>query len=97
MKRGTLKAVEAEDLGKRFGALEALKGFNLDVGQGEIFGLLGPDGAGKTTALRLLASVMKPSCGDAWIMGYHVVRQASKVRENIGYMARGSASIRTSP
>jgi ABC-2 type transport system ATP-binding protein len=88
MKRGTLKAVEAEDLGKRFGALEALKGFNLDVGQGEIFGLLGPDGAGKTTALRLLASVMKPSCGDAWIMGYHVVRQASKVRENIGYMAQ---------
>jgi len=88
MKKGTLKAVEAEDLGKRFGALEALKGFNLDVEQGEIFGLLGPDGAGKTTALRLLASVMRPSSGDAWIMGYHVVRQASKVRENIGYMAQ---------
>ncbi len=88
MKKGILKAVEAQNLGKRFGALEALKGFNLDVAQGEIFGLLGPDGAGKTTALRLLASVMKPSYGDAWIMGYHVMRQASKVRENIGYMAQ---------
>lgn len=83
-----LKAVEVKGLGKRFGAVQALKGMDFQVGLGEIFGLLGPDGAGKTTSLRLLACVMKPSFGDAWIMGYHVVKQASKVREKIGYMAQ---------
>lgn len=80
--------IRAESLTKRFGALSALEALSLTVSQGEIFGIVGPDGAGKTTTLRLLTSVMEPTSGDAWIMGHHVVEEASRVRENIGYMAQ---------
>ena len=56
--------------------------------EGEIFGLVGPDGAGKTTTMRLLTSIMDPTSGDAWVAGHHVVREPEAVKEEIGYMSQ---------
>jgi len=61
---------------------------NLTVERGEIFGLVGPDGAGKTTTMRLLTSVMEPTSGDAWVLDRHVIREAESVKEEIGYMSQ---------
>ena len=66
---------------KRFGDLAAVDRLSLQVAEGEIFGLVGPDGAGKTTTMRLLASVMEPSGGDAWVAGCHVVREAERIKQ----------------
>lgn len=80
--------IRIEGLSKTFGGVTALKGLSLTVAEGEIFGLVGPDGAGKTTALRMLASVMEPSSGDAWVCGHHIVKDAEALKENIGYMSQ---------
>jgi len=75
-----------ENLTKRFGRLIAVEELNLSIARGEIFGLIGPDGAGKTTTIRLLAAIMVPSSGQAAITGFDTVRQAEKIRRIIGYM-----------
>jgi ABC-2 type transport system ATP-binding protein len=71
-----------------FGGLQALRGMDLAVDAGEIFGLVGPDGAGKTTTMRLLTAIMEPSEGEAFILGRHSVRQAEAIKEDIGYMSQ---------
>ncbi len=76
----------AENLSRKFGDLAAVDGLNLEVHQSEIFGLVGPDGAGKTTTLRMLASIMIPTGGRASVAGYDTVRQAEAVKRCIGYM-----------
>ena len=81
-------AIRTERLTKRFGDLAAVDELTLDVAEGEIFGLVGPDGAGKTTTMRLLTSIMEPSSGDAWVAGYHIVHQAEQIKESIGYMSQ---------
>src|SRR3546814_12034574 len=58
------------------------------VEEGEIFGLVGPDGAGKTTTMRLLTGIMDPTVGDAWIAGRHVVREAEAIKDDIAYMSQ---------
>src|SRR5574340_378620 len=83
-----MHAIETESLTKRFGSFSAVDGLNLTVGEGEIFGLVGPDGAGKTTTMRLLTSIMEPSSGEAWVAGRHVVKEAEAVKEDIGYMSQ---------
>ena len=83
-----MEAVRTERLSKKFGDFAALDDLTLSVAEGEIFGLVGPDGAGKTTTMRLLTSIMEPTSGDAWVAGLHVVRQAEAVKENIGYMSQ---------
>jgi ABC-2 type transport system ATP-binding protein len=83
-----MDAIRADRLSKSFGALAAVDQLTLNVAEGEIFGLVGPDGAGKTTTMRLLTSIMEPSSGEAWVAGYHVIAQAEKVKENIGYMSQ---------
>ena len=60
----------------------------LTIDEGEIFGLVGPDGAGKTTTMRLLTSIMEPTSGEAWVAGCHIVREAEKIKERIGYMSQ---------
>jgi ABC-2 type transport system ATP-binding protein len=80
--------IRTERLSKRFGDYAALSDLTLSVGEGEIFGLVGPDGAGKTTTMRLLTSIMEPTAGDAWVDGRHVVREAEAVKEQIGYMSQ---------
>jgi ABC-2 type transport system ATP-binding protein len=83
-----MDAIRTEQLTKTFGDLTAVDRLTLQVAQGEIFGLVGPDGAGKTTTLRLLTAIMEPTSGDAWVAGYHVVRDAEAIKEHIGYMSQ---------
>lgn len=64
----------------------ALKGLNLDIPAGQMYGLVGPDGAGKTTAIRIIATVMNPTNGEARVSGFSTRKQAEKVRKLIGYM-----------
>ena len=83
-----MDTIRVEHLTKVFGDLTAVDDLSLAVSEGEIFALVGPDGAGKTTIIRLLTSIMDPTSGDAWVHGAHVVREAETVKENIGYMSQ---------
>jgi ABC-2 type transport system ATP-binding protein len=80
--------IEIRDLTRRFGSLTAVDQLNLSVSPGEIFGLVGPDGAGKTTTLRMLCSLMNPSEGSALVAGHDVVKESQAVKDSIGYMAQ---------
>jgi ABC-2 type transport system ATP-binding protein len=80
--------IETHDLTRRFGDITAVDHLNLTVTQGEIFGLVGPDGAGKTTTLRMLCSLVDPSEGNARVAGHDVVRESRAVKDRIGYMAQ---------
>ncbi len=77
-------AIRVRDLAKRFGLLEALRGVDLEIGQGEFFALLGPNGAGKTTLISILAGLVRASAGEASVMGYDVVRQYREARRALG-------------
>lgn len=83
-----MNAIEANQLTKRFGDLTAVDALMLSVADGETFGLVGPDGAGKTTTIRLLCSIMEPTSGSARVAGHDVVREAEQIKENIGYMSQ---------
>lgn len=76
--------IEATDLAKKFGRLEAVRGISFAVREGEIFGFLGPNGAGKTTAINILCTLLHPTGGRAKVNGYDVVRECNKVRQSIG-------------
>src|SRR5215467_4960009 len=80
--------IQTRGLTRRFGAVMAVDHLTLEVGRGEIFGLVGPDGAGKTTTLRLLCGLMDPTEGEARVAGYDVVRDSQAVKDHIGYMAQ---------
>ncbi len=80
------EAIVTNDLTRSFGPIRAVAGLNLQVPRGQIFGLVGPDGAGKTTALRLLCGALRPHGGHATVMGIDVVRDPEAVRRHIGYM-----------
>lgn len=79
-------AVEAENLTKKFQDLTAVSGLNLKIRPGEIFGLVGPDGAGKTTTLRMLSTAMEQTSGDARVLGLDILKDEEKIRDRIGYM-----------
>jgi ABC-2 type transport system ATP-binding protein len=81
-------AVRASKLTKLFGTNPALDSLDLEIRKGELFGLVGPDGGGKTTILRLLASIMQPSSGEAWVAGHSVIHEGEKIKEKIGYMSQ---------
>jgi ABC-2 type transport system ATP-binding protein len=78
--------IRAEGLTKRFGERVAVDGFSLAVGRGEVFALVGPDGAGKTTVMRLLVGIMYPDEGRAEVLGFDTVEEAEELKEHIGYM-----------
>lgn len=80
--------IRTRDLTRKFGELTAVDRLNLEVARGEIFGLVGPDGAGKTTTLRLLCALMDPTSGEASVAGHDVVREPQAVKDRIGYMAQ---------
>ena len=83
-----MDAVVTNKLTKRFGDFIATNEITFSVKQGEIFGFLGANGAGKTTAIRMLCGLLKPSSGEAIVAGFDVFRQAEKIKENIGYMSQ---------
>jgi ABC-2 type transport system ATP-binding protein len=80
--------VETENLCRSFGQVKALDGLNFSVEQGEIFGLMGPDGAGKTTCLRILCGLIRPTSGKAVVLGRDVAKDPEAVKDQIGYMAQ---------
>src|SRR5215831_14911588 len=80
--------IETRDLTRRFGELTAVDRLNLTVAPGEIFGLVGPDGAGKTTTLRMLCGLMDPTSGSARVAGHDTARDSQAVKDQIGYMAQ---------
>jgi ABC-2 type transport system ATP-binding protein len=81
-------AIKLENLTKVFGKNTAVDGLTLEVHKGELFGLVGPDGAGKTTVMRLLATIMEPTSGKAWVAGHQVLLEGEKIKEKIGYMSQ---------
>lgn len=76
--------LKAENLTRKFGELEAVKGVSFEVEKGEIFGFLGPNGAGKTTTINMLCTLLKPTSGKATINGYDIATQRNEVRKAIG-------------
>jgi ABC-2 type transport system ATP-binding protein len=82
-------AVQIAGLTRRFKDTLAVDGLSFSIRSGELFGLVGPDGAGKTTTLRMLAGVLPPSAGDALVNGVSVARDPEKVKHSIGYMSQG--------
>lgn len=81
-------AIKTTKLTKNFNDIVAVNNLNLEIRKGELYGLVGPDGAGKTTTMRLLAAIMDPTSGDAIVAGHSVLSEGERVREKIGYMSQ---------
>jgi ABC-2 type transport system ATP-binding protein len=82
------RSIEVDGLTRRFGTFTAVDAISFDVAQGEVFGFLGANGAGKTTAIRMLIGLLAPTAGSARVAGYDVATQAEMVKRNIGYMSQ---------
>ena len=82
------KVIEAEKLTKKFGNFTAVDEISFEVEKGEIFGFLGANGAGKTTAMRMLCGLSNPSSGKGIVAGYDIAKQSELVKKNIGYMSQ---------
>ncbi|MDO9087670.1 MAG: ABC transporter ATP-binding protein [Anaerolineaceae bacterium] len=81
-------AIETFDLTRQFGSFTAVDKVNFYVPKGEIFGLLGPNGAGKTTTIRMLCGIIKPSSGNASVLGFDIRKDSEEIKKNIGYMSQ---------
>ena len=81
-------SIETKGLRKTYGDLVAVEGLDLDVRRGEVFGLLGPNGSGKTTTIRMLTGLIRPTSGHATVVGIDVIASPEKVRQRIGYMSQ---------
>ena len=80
-------AIEASGLQKKYDNVLAVSGLDLRIERGEMFGLVGADGAGKSTTIRMLCTLVLPSAGEARILGMDTVKQAGNIKEKIGYVA----------
>ncbi len=80
------KAIEVSSLTKNYGKVKAIRGISFEVDKGEIFGLIGPNAAGKTTALRIISTLLRVTTGSVKVFGYNVTSKADKVRECISYL-----------
>ena len=81
-----MNAIEVHNVSKSYGKVKALDDVSLSIGKGEVFGLIGPDGAGKTTLFRILCTLLLPQSGTATVDGFDVVKQMSEIRRRVGYM-----------
>jgi len=86
--------VEVKDLRKSYGSFQALKQIDLEIEQGEIYGLIGPNGAGKTTTLRILCTLLKPDSGSVKIFGYDLTSQADEIRKLISYLPEDAGAYK---
>ena len=83
-----MSVIKAVNLTRKFNSLTAVSALNLDIPEGEIFGLVGPDGAGKTTTMRLLTGILDPTSGEGWVYGRHIVKEAETLKDDIAYMSQ---------
>lgn len=83
-----MKVIEANKLSKHFGPFRAVDGISFEVDRGEIFGFLGANGAGKTTAMRMLCGLSMPTSGEARVAGFDLYKNADDIKRNIGYMSQ---------
>lgn len=83
-----MKVIEVEKLTKKFGEFVAVDNISFQVQQGEIFGFLGANGAGKTTAMRMLCGLLNPSSGKGKVAGFDIYTEPNKIKQNIGYMSQ---------
>ncbi len=83
-----MNSIEVNNLTKKFGAFTAVNGISFNVKEGEIFGFLGANGAGKSTAIRMLCGILEPTSGDAMVGGFSVMKEPDKVKTRIGYMSQ---------
>ncbi|MEW6740788.1 MAG: ATP-binding cassette domain-containing protein [Nitrospirota bacterium] len=81
-------AINTSDLTKVFDDNIAVDNLDLEIKKGELFGLVGPDGAGKTTIMRLLTAIMEPTSGEAWVAGHSILNEGERIKEKIGYMSQ---------
>jgi ABC-2 type transport system ATP-binding protein len=80
--------IKTESLTKRFGNFVAVDNISFEVEKGEIFGFLGANGAGKTTAIKMLIGISKPTSGKGWVAGYDIANQSEQIKKSIGYMSQ---------
>ncbi len=83
-----VKVIETDQLTKTFGRFTAVDHISFEVNQGEIFGFLGANGAGKTTAIRMLCGLLEPTSGTARVAGFDVYKESDRIKRNIGYMSQ---------
>lgn len=88
MTNDTTPIIKVRNLVKRFGTFEANKSLSFDVYKGEIFGFLGANGAGKTTAIRILCGLSSPTSGEVMVAGLDAYKQSEEIKKNIGYMSQ---------
>jgi ABC-2 type transport system ATP-binding protein len=86
--RGETVAIRTLALARSFDGVAAVAGFDLEVMRGEMFGLVGPDGAGKSTAIRLLCGLLKPTSGQGTVLGFDLLHDAEKIKGHIGYLSQ---------
>lgn len=89
------KVIEVSHVSKHYGKVEALHDVSFSVHKGEVFGLIGPDGAGKTTLFRILATLLLPAAGRVSVDGYDVIAGMKDIRKRVGYMPDAFRSIKT--
>lgn len=80
--------IEIQELSKQFDTITAVDGMKLSIEKGEMFGIVGPDGAGKTTLFRLLTGILIPTSGSATILGYDLISQSAEIKKEIGYLSQ---------
>ena len=83
-----MNSIEVKNLTKKFGSFTSVDNISFDVKQGEVFGFLGANGAGKSTTIKMLCGILEPTSGDAMVGGFSVKKEADNVKRNIGYMSQ---------
>jgi ABC-2 type transport system ATP-binding protein len=81
-------AISIKDLEKKFGSFTAVNKISFDIPKGKIFGFLGPNGSGKSTTIRMICGVIRPTSGSGKVLGYDLIRDTEKIKQNIGYMSQ---------
>jgi ABC-2 type transport system ATP-binding protein len=81
-------AISIKNLTKQFGDFTAVNDLSFDIPRGKIFGFLGPNGSGKSTTIRMICGVLRPTSGEGKVLGYDLVKESEKIKQNIGYMSQ---------
>ena len=81
-------AISINNLTKKFGSFTAVNGISFDIPKGKIFGFLGPNGSGKSTTIRMICGVLRPTSGEGKVLGYDLIKDTERIKQNIGYMSQ---------